>query len=304
MITGYGLGFEAPSYASFLRGLRHAMYPKDLSNCPSVQNPWPCFGRIQNLFVDNALHFIGDNIREAGRELGFNVPRFHAREPWAKGALERFFRSFNTGLVHSLPATTHQNANARKDHEHLGGLLSRLRNSRRFWFTGFVTSITSKKRRALGPIRGVGDVLLRVWSEKGKNFVTPLLPPEDMFVTLAGDWEMRVIGKDGVVWDYIKYEDAVLYSIISHPDYSKGMKYKIVRDPMNLGCIMSSIIIMASASKFRRRRATMNTHPGGPSTNIVLCSPTQSALSSFGKKTTGMQLLLPKTNWHRLRSTF
>jgi putative transposase len=83
----------------------------------------------------------------------------------------------------------------------------------------------------------VGDVPLRVWSEKAKNFFTPPVPPEEMFVALAGDWEMRVIGKDGVEWDYIKYEDSVLYAITSHPDHDKKMKYKVLRDPMDLGHI-------------------------------------------------------------------
>lgn len=237
MIIGYGLGFEKPSYASFLRGLRHTMYPKDLSICPSVKNPWPCFGRIQNLFVDNALHFISDNIREAGRELGFNVPRFHAREPWAKGALERFFRSFNTGLVHSAPATTLQNASARQDHEYLGDPAFTVEEFEALLIRWICDVYHVNVRRALGPIRGVGDVPLRVWSEKAKTFVTPPMPPEEMFVALAGDWEMRVIGKDGVEWDYIKYEDSILYSITSHPDHDRGMKYKVVRDPMDLGHI-------------------------------------------------------------------
>ena len=235
MIIGYGLGFEKPSYASFLRGLRHVMYPKDLSICPSVQNPWPCYGRIQNLFVDNALHFIGDNIREAGRELGFNVPRFHAREPWAKGALERFFRSFNTGLVHSLPATTLQNASARQDHEYLGEPAFTVEEFEALLIRWICDIYHIETRRALGPIRGVGDVPLRVWMEKAKNFVTPPIPSGEMFVALAGDWELRVISKDGIVWDYIKYEDAVLYSITSHPGHQKGIKYKVVRDPMDLG---------------------------------------------------------------------
>jgi putative transposase len=237
MIIGYGLGFEKPSYASFLRGLRHAMYPKDLSNCPSVKNPWPCFGHIQNLCVDNALHFIGDNIREAGRELGFNVTRFHKREPWAKGALERFFRTFNTGLVHSLPATTLQNASARQDHEYLGEPTFTVEEFEALLIRWICDVYHVSVRRALGPIRGVGDVPLRVWAEKAKNFVTPPVPPEEMFIELAGDWEMRVISKDGIEWDYIKYEESSLYSITSHPAHQKGMKYKVVRDPMDLGNI-------------------------------------------------------------------
>ncbi|MGT2488201.1 hypothetical protein ACU4GA_24200 [Methylobacterium oryzae CBMB20] len=85
MIIGASLGFEAPSFASFVAGLRHAMYPKDMSGFPAVRMPWPCFGRIENLWVDNALHFIGDDIRAAARELKMNKPRFKPKCPWLKG---------------------------------------------------------------------------------------------------------------------------------------------------------------------------------------------------------------------------
>jgi putative transposase len=120
MIAGFSIGFEAPSYTSFLEGLRHATYPKSLDGMPGVANAWPCYGRIENLWVDNAFHLIGNNIAEAGRELGINIERLPPRSPWMKGALERLFRSMGVGLLHMLPGTTLENVLARRDHENLG----------------------------------------------------------------------------------------------------------------------------------------------------------------------------------------
>ena len=241
MILGYGLGFEQPSYASFLRGLRHAMYPKDLSNFPAIKNPWPCYGRIENLYVDNALHFLGDNILEAGRELGFNVVRLQPREPWLKGALERFFRSANVGIVHELPATTLENVLARRDHENLGEPTLTIEEFEALLCFWICDIYHAGVRRALGPLRGFGGVPLKAWAEKVAKYEAPALPPPEMFTALAGDWKPLTIQRNGITWDYIVYEDANLTRLRAHPDHRHSSerggstKYKVSRDPFDLG---------------------------------------------------------------------
>lgn len=243
MILGFSIGFEEPSYAAFIQGLRHTIYPKDLSHLTGIENKWPCFGRIENLFVDNALHFIGHNIEEAGRELGFNVVRLAPRSPWLKGALERFFGSLNAGLLHPLPGTTLENVLARRDHETLGDAtlsLTELEGLITKWICDIYHVRTTK---GLGIIRGVGDVPLNVWNKKAKTFQTAPLPSMDTFIALAGDTIERTIQRDGVVWEHIKYEGASLISILTdtrHRARQAGKpttKYKLVRDPQDLGTI-------------------------------------------------------------------
>lgn len=242
-IAGYGLGFEEPSYAAFVQGLRHAIYPKDpAATLPHVTNEWPCFGRIENLFVDNALHFLGDNIVAAGRELGFNLVRFQPRQPWLKGALERFFGTINKGLIHALSGTTLEHVLARRDHEHLGEAVLTLREFEallNYWIRDVYHAQPTK---ALGVIRGVGDVPLKAWADKAAKFRTPLLPHPDVFISLAGDVEMRTIQNDGITWDYIIYESPPLWALRSHPKHrranqGRSTKYEVVRDPFDLGAI-------------------------------------------------------------------
>jgi len=243
MVIGYGLGFEAPSYASFLEGLRHAMFPKDLSWCPRVRNPWPCWGRIENLYVDNGLHFLGDNIREAAKELRFNLVRFQPRQPWLKGALERLFGTLNTGLVHLLPGTTLEHVLARRDNEHLGEATLTLAEFEALLVFWICEIYHAGLRKALGPIRGVGDVPLRVWAEKAKEHATAPLPSPDLFTALAGDTDTRTIQGNGVTWDYITYEDGGLARILVDPahksrqDGREPTRYKVVRNPYDLGQI-------------------------------------------------------------------
>jgi putative transposase len=243
MVVGYNIGWEAPSYASFVAGLRHAMYPKDLSAFPAVTHPWPCYGRIENLHVDNALHFIGDDIAHGARELKMEKPRFRPKCPWLKGALERFFGSLNTGLVHLIPGTTHSNTLKRKDFDDLGEAVLTLREFEALLVYWIVMIHNERGSKGLGVIRGIGDVPIRLWNEKAAQHPAGPLPPPDMFIALAGEWEMRTIQNDGIVWDYIKYEDPELINLTTHSRHQSarengaGTRYKCCRDPEDIGRI-------------------------------------------------------------------
>jgi len=270
MVLGYGLGFEEPSYSSFVQGLRHTMYPKDLSDFPDVKNPWPCFGRIENLYVDNAMHFVGYNIESAGSELGFNIVRLPPRQPWFKGALERFFGTLNSGLVHMLPGTTLQDILARKDHETLGKATFTLHEFEAmlvFWICDIYHDNVTK---ALGPIRGIGGRPLSAWKEKVCNFATPLLPAPETFIALAGDIDYRTIQRDGIVWDYIKYESRELWALLSNPHHTRSSdgstRYKVVRDPLDLENIFvhvpwnNTILTVPAALGHRQYAAGLSLH--------------------------------------------
>lgn len=63
---------------------------------------WPYFGRFRRLGVDNALHLIGNNIENAGKELGFQIVEYRPSHPWMKGALERLNGILNTHVSHRL----------------------------------------------------------------------------------------------------------------------------------------------------------------------------------------------------------
>lgn len=242
MILGIGVGLDAPSYASFLEGLKHTIYPKELPEM--ISTPWPCFGRIETLIVDGALHFLGDSIANAGRELGFSYQVCPPRQPWMKGALERFFRTLGVGLVHRLPGTTLSHTAQRRDHDHLGAASLTLGQFRDILMKWICETYHVDITKALGPIRGVGAQPLATWNEKSARFVTPALPAPDVFIALAGQVEYRTIQKDGVTWDHIKYESPDLSALLRHPEHRRrssegsASRYKVLRDPQDLGAIV------------------------------------------------------------------
>lgn len=272
MILGYGLGFEEPSYASFLQGLKSTYFPKDLSRFPAVTAPWPCVGRIENLYVDNALHFIGLNIKHAANELGFNVTMLKPRQPWLKGALERFFGSLNTGLIHSLPGSTLGSIKDRDIHEHLEGpslTLEMFESLMVFWICQIYHTTLNG---GLGFIRGAGDMPLEVWKEKVAKYSCPPLPSPELFISLAGDRAKRTIGRQGIEWDRIFYESPELTSVLANPKHRSSGKdghstrYEVVRDPFDLGSITfldhhtNRIIILPAAPAYRDYAAKTTLH--------------------------------------------
>lgn len=242
MILGIGVGLDAPSYASFLEGLKHTIYPKDVPE--TINTPWPCFGRIETLIVDGALHFLGDSIANAGRELGFSYQVCPPRQPWMKGALERFFRTLGVGLVHRLPGTTLGNLVDRNENEHLGQPAITLEQFRHILTKWICEIYHVDVTKALGPIRGMGAQPLATWQEKASRFVTPPLPSREVFIALAGQVDHRTIQKDGIVWDHIKYESPDLSALLQHPQHRRrssegsSSRYKVLRDPQDLGEIV------------------------------------------------------------------
>jgi putative transposase len=241
---GFGVGWEVPSYTSFLEAVRHAMYPKDLSAWPSLQRQWPCFGRWKRLFVDNAMHFIGDNIAHAGQELKFEVVELRPGEPWMKGAEERLFGLLNRKIVHNLPGATMSNAQERKDfEERLEPPKLSLRRFEAFLVKYIVEDYHWRLHEGLGPLRTLPDVPMRLWERDIEKVKIRALPDPDTFAALAGDTARRTIQHTGIEWDHIVYQSEDLVAIRVNPQHKPGKtrhtgtRYRVTRDPQDLGRI-------------------------------------------------------------------
>lgn len=164
MVLGIGIGWEMPSFASFIEAVRHAMYEKDLSAFPSVKTGWPCRGRWRRMFVDNGLHFLGINIAHAANELKFEVVELRPGEPWMKGAQERLFGILNGRIAHAVPGTTLSNTAERREHEEaLEPPTLTLREFEAFLVTYICDEHHWAPHKGLGPLRTLPDVPIRIW---------------------------------------------------------------------------------------------------------------------------------------------
>lgn len=238
-VLGYAISFEFPSYEQFLRGFRHAMYPKDMVSHRTLV--WSQYGRPMKLGVDNALHFLGNSITQAGRELGFSRVEWRPGQPYMKGALERLFGVLGKALVHRLPGTTQNSPEERdKYEEELPVLtLAELDWFLTYWFAMYNMSA----HEGVGMLRTLSGVPELLWAERIGTVHNRKPLDVEIFTRLAGDVEHRTIQKIGIEWDYVTYNSPELIRFRIDPRHKdgsgphNGTKYRVTRDPSDIGHI-------------------------------------------------------------------
>ena len=78
------------------------------------------YGLPETLVVDREPHLVSGDLADACGPLGIHLDPTPVRRPWFKGAIERQFRTQNTGLVHGLPGTTFSHVLARGEYDAAG----------------------------------------------------------------------------------------------------------------------------------------------------------------------------------------
>lgn len=118
MVMGFYISFNPPSSYSVLQCLRRAMLPKDLwlQRFPDIKGIWPAFGIPELIAVDNGTDLHSDAVEAACLEMGIQILFCGSKTPQHKGAIERFFRTMNMGLIHRLPGTVFSNVDERGDY--------------------------------------------------------------------------------------------------------------------------------------------------------------------------------------------
>lgn len=116
-VLGFWLDYENPSIESIQGGLRHAIWPKVGLTEFGIDQPWPCFGIPQRLFLDNALAHQSYSLEDLARALA-NGGRYTAielvlRPPYQArygGLVERLFGNLSGQLRERLPGAILQPA--------------------------------------------------------------------------------------------------------------------------------------------------------------------------------------------------
>lgn len=265
-ILGYFLSFMNPSYESFMLGLRHAMFPKDMSAYPGLD--WYAWGRFGRLGVDNAFHLIGDSITHAAKQIGFEIVEYRPGHPWEKGALEQLNGMINSRVSHGLPGSVSGDVEERAKHARKPGnkeprkadekglrktdekgrddadrpvlYLSEVES---FLVSFWCGTYSNSPQSGLGFLRSLKGVPRKLWTELIEK--APNRPPIDpaIFVRLAGIKKSVHIGGFGIRIDHIIYVSDELLAMRAHRDHKEGegrhrsTKYEAIRDPGDLGRI-------------------------------------------------------------------
>lgn len=118
MVVGFYISFNAPSSHGVLQCLRRAILPKDewLARFPDIKGSWPAYGIPELIAVDNGTDLHSEALESSCMEMGIQMLFCGSKTPQHKGAIERFFRTMNMGLIHRLPGTVFSSVDERGDY--------------------------------------------------------------------------------------------------------------------------------------------------------------------------------------------
>lgn len=118
MVVGFYISFNSPSAHGVLQCLRRSILPKDewLARFPDIRGTWPAYGIPDLIAVDNGTDLHSNALELACLEMAIDILFCGSKTPQHKGAIERFLRTMNMGLIHRLPGTVFSNVDERGDY--------------------------------------------------------------------------------------------------------------------------------------------------------------------------------------------
>ncbi|MBM7842182.1 Mu transposase C-terminal domain-containing protein [Herpetosiphon giganteus] len=232
MPFGFYIGFEPPSYYTVASCLLHGILPKpDVCKLYDTAHQWPVYGLAETLIIDNAKELIGRDLEEACGQLGIILERMPVRTPWFKAAVERYFKTQNTGLLHLLPGTTFSNVLMKGDYNAGGeaclSLAAFLKILHIFLLDIYAQRWNSSKKA----------VPAKLWEEGMLSGILPSLhtSAEETRILLMRT-ETRVIQRSGIEFECLYYRNLELARLRSLlPKNERRVKIKF--DPSDISTI-------------------------------------------------------------------
>jgi len=229
--AGLHVGFEAAGYGAAMRCLLHAILPKEDARARyGTTHGWPVYGVPETLVVDRAPHLVGGDLEDACGQLGIVLEPSPAGRPWFKGAIERQFRTHNTGLVHGLPGTTFSNVLARGEYNSEGTACISLTRFREILHV-YLLDVYGQEWN-----RGVGGVPAQRWAAAETAGWTPALHHDAAEIRLLlGRSAVRTIQRAGIDHLSLRYQSRELDAL--RRALPAGTAVALKYDPEDLGAL-------------------------------------------------------------------
>ena len=207
--AGVHVGFEAAGYGAAMRCLLHAILPKEDTRARyGTTHPWLAYGLPETLVVDRAPHLVGGDLADACGPLGIALEPSPVKRPWFKGAIERQFRTHNTGLVYGLPGTTFSNILVRGEYDAEGLACISLTRFREILHV-YLLDVYGQEWN-----RGVGGVPVQRWAAAVAGGWTPALHHDaGEMRLLLGRSAVRTIQRAGIDHLCLWYQSAELEAL-------------------------------------------------------------------------------------------
>jgi putative transposase len=242
MIAGFYISLDPPSALSAGLCIVNAVLPKDTTLAAmEIVTPWPIWGGMQKIHVDNAREFRGAMLERACQEHGIILEHRPKGTPNYGGHVERAFRTFMS-RTHGVPGTTFSNIKEKGDYDSESKASLTLSEFER-WFTIFVVEVYHQKAHRgiakIPPIKAYEQAIFGNSDRPGIGL--PMrVPDEQKFRLDFTPYTERTIQEYGVVIDNIHYYSDVLRRWIHarDPDNPKlKRRFIFARDPRDISVV-------------------------------------------------------------------
>lgn len=225
-VLGFHLSYRSPSYVSAAKAIVHAIKPKSLEGLDiELQNEWPCYGKFENLVVDNGAEFWSKSLEHACKEAGINIQYNPVRKPWLKPFVERFFGMINECFLAEMPGKTFSNILAKEDYKPEKDAIMR-----------FSTFVEEFHRWVVDIYHQDSDsretrIPIKQW-QRGFDIYPPLkmsAEDEQRFTVLMGISDERTLTRNGFKFEELMYDSTALADYRKHYPQTKETIKKIIK---------------------------------------------------------------------------
>lgn len=229
MVMGFYVSFNAPSGHGVLQCLRRCILPKDewLARFPGIKGEWPAHGIMELIAVDNGMDLHSSALEAACQEMGIQILFCGSKTPQHKGAIERFFRTMNMGLIHRLPGSVFSNVDQRGDYPAEEKAVVDMETLLHL-LTKWIVEVYNVTKH-----RGIGARPIDRWRESADKRIIELpVYPEQMEV-ISGIPAKRTLFHYGIELDGIQYNSDLLQTIRRRSGDNRSVTLKYFEDTVD-----------------------------------------------------------------------
>lgn len=242
MITGFYLSLEAPGALSAGLCISHSIMTKEMWLAKhDISTPWPIWGRMRKIYVDNAKEFRGVMLDRACKEYGIILEHRPKGLPNYGGHVERAFRTF-MAQTHNISGTTFSNTSVKGEYKS-EALATMTFDEFERWFTIFIVQVYHQKGHKgisnIPPIKLYEKAILGSENAPGIGLPTPIADERKLCLDFMPYIE-RTIQEYGVLIDNIHYySDVLRVWIHARDDKNVKLKQKFIfaRDPRDISVV-------------------------------------------------------------------
>lgn len=242
MVTGFYISLDPPGALSAGLCVANAVLPKDnfLAKL-EIATPWPIWGKMRKIYVDNAKEFRGTMLERACCEHGIILEHRPKGQPNYGGHVERAFLTFMQ-KTHTVAGTTFSNTKEKGRYDtdkHASMTLSEFER----WFTIFIVEVYHQRGHKgiakVPPIQLYEQAILGTDTTPGIGL--PMrVADEQKFRLDFTPYIERTVQEYGVVIDNIYYYSDVLRRWIHARDPENPKlkrKFIFARDPRDISVV-------------------------------------------------------------------